>query len=306
MIFITQGHEKSISLEIFIKSLFHFSRSECERFHLIADKKVLQEQLKLLKIQSSIEDKYFKIGHKKILASFIDEKSPIPQTSQCLQKALELITSKDVLVTLPSSKDQFLLDKKILKGHTEYFREYFQSENLSMVFYKKELKILLITDHIPLLDVTPQVKEQSIIKKTELALKFFKNIKFVHLSGINPHAGENGLLGTGEEKIREAIKSLSKSHPTVLFKGPEAGDTLIKSTHDNRFYIYMHHDQGLGVFKSLSGYDGLHLTLGLPFIRLSPDHGTAFDLYGRNKANYSGALSCLQEAIKFHERNNHQ
>jgi 4-hydroxythreonine-4-phosphate dehydrogenase len=142
-----------------------------------------------------------------------------------------------------------------------------------------------------------------IINKLQITLDNFKKYFFpfneVILAGINPHAGENGILGDEEKHIKSAITELEKSYGKI-FKGPVSGDTLhyLHDSTKNQLLVYMYHDQGLTQFKSQYGLIGLNITLGLPFLRLSVDHGTAFELYGKNKANISGMLYLFKQAFE--------
>ena len=129
--------------------------------------------------------------------------------------------------------------------------------------------------------------------------KYFFPFEEVVFSGINPHAGENGILGDEEKHIKSAMTDLEK-HYGKIFTGPFSGDTLHHHylSDKNQLFVYMYHDQGLAQFKSQYGLIGLNITLGLPFLRLSVDHGTAFELYGKNKANISGMLFLLKQAFE--------
>ena len=108
------------------------------------------------------------------------------------------------------------------------------------------------------------------------------------LAGINPHCGENGLLGSEDKNLVEAI-DIIKSKFSIDITGPVAADSVLLSDYKpSNIFIFPFHDQGLGVFKSIHKFSGINITLGLKFLRLSPDHGTAFGIYGMDKANYLG------------------
>ncbi|MBF0311928.1 MAG: 4-hydroxythreonine-4-phosphate dehydrogenase PdxA [Oligoflexia bacterium] len=301
-IYIAQGHEKSIGLEILLKSLSCLSPEEIKKFCLITFHSSLADVFATIKLGEK--------NKKHIPAKFIKENdSLLPQTTQSLLECLRLIKAskskkKSILLTLPTSKDQLILNGKLLKGYTEFFRTYYHNPNLPMVFKGPYTNVLLITDHIPLVEVV-KLSEELIFEKIKITLEnfpqYFSPIEEVVLSGINPHAGENGLLGNNEEKnIINAISKLKKLFPKVSFIGPVSGDTLFfhKKSNNKQLFVYMYHDQALSIFKSLYGIIGLNITLGLPFLRLSVDHGTAFELYGKNQANYLSALYMLKTALE--------
>ena len=137
-----------------------------------------------------------------------------------------------------------------------------------------------------------------IYNKVKTAIPFFVNnfkLNTITFAGINPHAGENGLIGTGDENISRAIDILAKEYSNIKFFGPLSGDTLhLKSNSINDLLIYCFHDQALSYFKSKTGFLGANITIGLDYLRVSVDHGTAFDLYGKNSADYLGLISVFE------------
>ena len=300
MIYITQGHEKSIGLEVFLKSFILLTSKNQLMFTLVTDESTLIENLKLLNLKYSIENSVLSFSGNS-LQLILTTNEELPQSTTSLSKVLEVIKEGDILLTLPTSKDQLILNNEICKGYTEYLRSFYKDANLCMLFKAMEDNTLLITDHIPLKEVGSAITKELITKKVRTTLmyldKYFQTIDEVVISGINPHCGEGGLLGTEDKSVYEAVTELSESISVV---GPVSGDTLHfhKDTTKKQLNVYMYHDQGLPVFKNKYKTIGLNITLGLPFIRMSVDHGTAFDLYGRGKADYSGCYYMLKEAIK--------
>ena len=294
MIYVTQGHEHSIGLEIFIKSFALLDEQEKKKFILVVDSKVLAHHLNFLEMESI---------RKTLQCVFIEGKTPL--STQSLSKCLEQISNKDILITLPTSKDQLIFNGKSTRGHTDLFRRWFDNQHLVMAFSNKNDLLVLMTDHIPLREVSKSISMESIIKKTLVAIeeweKYFYPVKEVLFSGINPHAGENGLLGDEDVSIDMAIKELKKKK-NCLFKGPFAGDSLSMKSGMGKMMVYMFHDQGLGWFKEKHRFLGMNITLGLPFLRFSVDHGTAFDLYGKCQASYQGCFHLLKEALKAQEK----
>jgi 4-hydroxythreonine-4-phosphate dehydrogenase len=308
MIYVTQGHEKGIGLEVFVKSFLQLSISDQKNFKLIGFRKSLEETLNLSKISFKFFHNHYQIGASKLQFEEPGHQQ-LFESSSCLIHALERIKKSDFLFTLPTSKDQLFLKKKNQPGHTEFFRSFYQNKDISMFFFSPNIKTLLITDHIALKDVGSKISPKLIQSKIELVLSESKKYHLcqfdeILISGINPHVGENGLLGTEDKKIYKAIDSLKKSFPKVNFLGPFSGDTLSLHLKPNRqqLLVYMFHDQGLSFFKSQMGLLGINISLGLPFLRTSVDHGTAFELYGKNQANFSGCLYVMKEMLKLKRR----
>ncbi len=294
MIYVTEGHESGIGLEIFLKTYLLLSKEEKKLIKLIVKKADLEKNFNDLNLSSKLFSE---------LAIIENIESTSFSSTNSLLTALDLIKPEDILITLPTSKDQLVYNNVNLAGYTEFFRSYFNNKNISMTFKGLAQNVLLVTDHIAIKDISKTITEDLIVNKVKITLenfkKYFNSFDEVIFSGINPHAGENGILGDEEKYIKQAILKLEKSYGKI-FKGPVSGDTLHYLHDDSKkqLLVYMHHDQGLAQFKSLYGLLGLNITLGLPFLRLSVDHGTAFELYGKNKANISGMLYLFKQAFE--------
>jgi 4-hydroxythreonine-4-phosphate dehydrogenase len=294
MILVTQGHEKGIGLEVFIKSFLCLPSFSQSKFKLFCNKETLIETLRSINIS-------FDYLSDRLLFSFIE--SNTTQTIRSMNLAIDEIHSRDILLTLPSSKEQFIYKDKVLSGHTEYFRNVYSDSNIVMSFISKDLNVLLLTDHIRVNDIGRSITQEMVTNKVSLFLnniKSLRNIDRVYFSGVNPHNGENGMMGDEDNEISKSIVRLKQKFSNISFLGPIAADTLFFNQHDsNTLFIYAYHDQGLSVFKQHNGLQGINLTLGLPFIRVSPDHGTAFELYGKDRANYLGMNYLLDEILKW-------
>jgi 4-hydroxythreonine-4-phosphate dehydrogenase len=302
MIYVTQGHEKGIGLEIFLKSFLLLSKKEQQEIALVCDESILKKNLADL----NLSEHFF--SNLKIIPNIAHSSF---HSTNSLLTSMNLMRESDVLVTLPTSKDQLIYENKHCAGYTEFFRAFYKNSNLPMTFMGLGKNLLLITDHISLLEVGSSVNSDLIVEKTKMTLdnykKYFTPIDEVIFAGINPHAGEGGILGVGEEHIKKAIQSLSSNYGPI-FSGPFSGDTLHtkENQNKNQLFVYMFHDQALASFKSQYGLIGLNITLGLPFLRLSVDHGTAFDLYGKNKANATSMIYLFKKAFEVthvHQRN---
>lgn len=200
------------------------------------------------------------------------------------------------LITGPLSKSlTSALPEKAL-GHTGIFRQLFPERKLFMSFVGKYFNVILATDHLPLSMVESRLKSEGIQSVAAAARQFnrlIKSKKKAAILGLNPHAGESGLIGDTE-------KELFSSVPKALV-GPLVPDAafLKKNWKLYSAFICLYHDQGLIPFKMLHGQDsGVQLTLGLPFIRTSVDHGTAFELFNKNVANPNSMLEAIKLGIK--------
>ena len=204
-----------------------------------------------------------------------------------LDKALELIKQKEIdcLVTSPISKESINLAGFKYSGHTEYLAEKTDSKDFAMMLLNKKIKFSLLTRHIPLKNVSLSLNQQSIYKTILLTHEFLKknfalkNPRIV-LCGLNPHASDNGLIGREENNlIAPAVKKIKDKFKFNIV-GPISADLAVCKTRD-QFYdcvIAAYHDQALIPLKLLDREGGVNITLGLPFIRTSPLHGTAFNI----------------------------
>jgi len=208
----------------------------------------------------------------------------------------------NALVTAPVSKEAISLNKINFFGHTEFLANYFNVKNFIMMFVSDNLKVSLITRHIPISDVARSVNKENVFKSillTYQAIKgYFKIAKpRIAIAGINPHASENGIIGKEDlVVIKPAIKRFNKMYSCAY--GPYPADTLFTKIDKFDAIVCCYHDQGLIPFKMLNFYEGVNLTVGLPFIRTSPDHGTAFDIAGKNIADYRSTLAAIKLAYK--------
>jgi 4-hydroxythreonine-4-phosphate dehydrogenase len=224
-----------------------------------------------------------------------------------IKKALVLLKEHDgpkALVTAPINKQAIKKAGISYPGHTEMLAAETGSKDIAMMFSCEDMHLALVTRHIPLKDVSKSITKNKIVRTTRLfnaALKKLtkKQKPTIMVAGLNPHASDAGVMGDEEEKkIIPAIKSLKKEKINV--SGAIAPDLVFyflkKKKADG--VISMYHDQGLGPFKMLFFDKGVNITLGLPFVRTSPDHGTAFDIAGKNIADPKSMIAAIKMAIK--------
>ncbi len=213
----------------------------------------------------------------------------------------------DILVTAPISKQAIYGDKFQFKGHTWYLANEFGVDDVLMLMVHEDLRVAVVTDHIPLREVANEITEEKILSKLRL---FDKTLKtdfaidgpLIAVLALNPHAGDEGLIGDEEEKIIiPAIEKAKEEGINVL--GPYAADGFFASQNYKNFdgILAMYHDQGLTPFKVLSNGQGVNYTAGLPVIRTSPDHGVAYDIAGLNKADHTSFVNALFVARKIYK-----
>jgi 4-hydroxythreonine-4-phosphate dehydrogenase len=205
----------------------------------------------------------------------------------------------DALVTAPIDKQTIHSEEFPFKGHTEYLTQFFGSSESLMFMVSDKLRVGIVTEHIPLKDVAAAITKEKIESKLKVmdhSLKKDFNIlkPKIAVLGLNPHAGDNGLLGDEEDKIIRPVIAEQKNKGRLVF-GPFPADGFFASGNYLKYdgVLAMYHDQGLVPFKSIAFEDGVNFTAGLSIVRTSPDHGTAYGIAGKNQANETS----LREAI---------
>ena len=182
-------------------------------------------------------------------------------------------------------------------GHTEFLSDIANAKKVVMLLVNKKLKIALLTTHIPLSEVPSKISKKNLEETVSIISEEIKNIWKIEnpsicLLGLNPHAGEGGYIGHEDEEILKPFVSASEEN----VYGPISADTAFIEKNIKKYDVFlaMYHDQGLPVIKSMGFGNTLNVTLGLPFIRISVDHGTAYEIAGKNKADFSS----MEEALK--------
>ncbi|MFH2141303.1 MAG: 4-hydroxythreonine-4-phosphate dehydrogenase PdxA [Bacteroidota bacterium] len=220
-------------------------------------------------------------------------------------KSLEAATSDilkgkfEILVTSPINKSNIQCKDFDFPGHTEYLKSKFHVDDVLMIMVADYLKVGVVTGHIPLRDVASSINKEIILKKlnllnASLIEDFAIRKPKIAVLGLNPHAGDDGLIG--DEEINHIIPAINQARENgIMAIGPYSADGLFGSGQYKRFdaVLAMYHDQGLIAFKSLSFNDGVNYTAGLPIVRTSPAHGTAFDIVGENQANEESFRNAL-------------
>jgi len=315
-ILIVSGEPNSVFLEIFFKVI---SQSKIKKpIILISSKKLLMLQMKKLGFKNKIrlinasKLKFYKLNNKTI--NLIDVKynpdkafEKISSKSNVFIKnsfelAFNIIKKYNIVkfINGPISKKYFL--KKEFLGITEYISEKFLIKKTCMLIFNKKLSVCPITTHLPLKLVSKKITKKDIINKVSLIDNFYKkNFKFkpsIAILGLNPHCESIHAYNEDEKIIKPSIKYLKKKYNV---SGPYPADTIFQKNNRKNFDVIvgMYHDQVLTPIKTLYEYDAINITLGLPFTRISPDHGPNETMLGKNLSN---PLSLLR-AIKFLDRN---
>ena len=216
----------------------------------------------------------------------------------------------DVLVTAPINKKNIQSDKFKFPGHTEYLTAYSNADDSLMFMTKDNLRVGVATNHIPLSEINKTLTKEIILRKLILMnqslIRDFNIIKpKIAVLGLNPHAGENGMLGNEESDIIVPAIEMAKKEGVLAF-GPYASDGIFGSGAFKNFdaILAMYHDQGLTPFKALAGGTGINFTAGLPIVRTSPDHGTAYDISGQGIADETSFRNAIFLAVDIFQNRN--
>ena len=316
-ILVVAGEPNSIFIEIFIKSL---NKTKFKNpLILIASYKLIKLQMKKLNLRKKIKILNYsnllnyKLNNNCINLINVDYNQingfeKITNKSQkyikeCFEIAFKIIKKNKLkkFINGPISKKNFL--NKNFLGMTEYISKEFKIMNSAMLIYNKELAVCPITTHLPLKAVAKTINKKLIIDKVKVINKFY-NIKLykkpkIGVLGLNPHCESIDKFNEDEKIIKPAIKFLKNKKYNI--SGPYPADTIFMKKNRKKFDVIvgMYHDQVLTPLKSLYEYDAINITVGLPFIRISPDHGPNETMMGKNISN---PLSLIK-AIKFLDKN---
>jgi 4-hydroxythreonine-4-phosphate dehydrogenase len=197
----------------------------------------------------------------------------------------------DVLVTAPVNRDNTKNDTYNFKGHTRYLMEKFNVDDALILMTSELMKVGVVSGHVPISEVGEYITQENILKKLNILNKtltedFAIRKPKIAVLGLNPHAGDSGVIG--QEEIETIIPAIEKANENgILALGPFSADGFFGSDSFRKFdaILAMYHDQGIAPFKALNFHTGVNYTAGLPIIRTTPDHGTAFEIAGMDKAS---------------------
>ncbi|WP_068675144.1 4-hydroxythreonine-4-phosphate dehydrogenase PdxA [Oceanobacillus sp. Castelsardo] len=319
---ITMGDAAGVGPEIIVKSLQSEELYEQAHPIVIGDAKMLKRAANLLDINTTIRSigtdaDFTETAFGEIVCVNLDilpADLPFGVVSaeaghaafEFLKTAIELANEGKIqaICTAPLNKEALHKGGHIYPGHTEILAELTGTKDFSMMLSSPKLKVIHVTTHIGLLDAIKTIEPERVHKVIELAHDTLSKSGIqgpkIGVCGINPHAGENGLFGYGEEeeKIIPAVERSQKEGINV--EGPLPADTLFFRAQRGDFDIVvaMYHDQGHGPIKVLGLESGVNITVGLPIIRTSVDHGTAFDIAGKGIVDDRSMLEALRQAIE--------
>ena len=311
-IIIIAGEPNSVFFEIFLKII------KKNKFKspliLICSKKILFKQAKALKEQINIneidDDKIFlnNIKFKKLNLINVNynQNKPFQKISSKSNKyiknsfdiGLKIIKNgiSNKLINGPISKEKFLKNKYV--GITEYLAKKTNTKNFAMVIFNKKLSVSPIITHEPIKHVAKKINKSKIVNKIKIIDKFWKdNLKRkarIAITGLNPHCESTDKFNEDKKTILPAVNDLIKSK--IRIKGPFSADTIFTKVNRNKFdlIIGMYHDQVLTPIKTLFEYDAINLTIGLPFVRVSPDHGPNENMLGKKISKTTSLLKSIR------------
>ena len=311
-IIIVAGEPNSIFYEILLKTV-HKNKFKSPII-LIGSKNLLQKQIKFFKSKVKFNEldyskKKIKINclrkinlinieynQEHLFRKISDKSNKYIENSFLI--ALEIINKgiSDKLINGPISKKHFLKNKFF--GITEYLAKMTKSKNIAMIIYNRSLSVSPLTTHLPIKYVSKKITASKIINNVKIISsfwkKYFKSLPKIAITGLNPHCESFDIFNEDEKIINPSIKFLKKKLHNI--SGPYPADTVFLKSNRKKFDIIigMYHDQVLTPAKTLFEYDAINITAGLPFIRVSPDHGPNEQMLGKNKSNPISLLRSLQ------------
>ena len=317
---ITQGDSNGIGYEVIIKALsdsrildsftpvvygsskiFGFYRKQIHNIDQM-DTYVIHSakdvHLKRINIVNCLPDNYY-----------AEPGQSTPDSAKAAMRSLEVAVKDlkegfiDVLVTAPINKRAMTAEGFGYTGHTEYLKDAFQADRIAMIMVSTQLKVAVVTGHIPLKEVAGSLTKEGILGKLRLMNESLERDfaipkPKIAVLGLNPHCGDGGLLGDEEQNIILPAVLEAQAEGILAF-GPYSPDGFFSLGNYERFdaTLAMYHDQGLAPFKALAFTEGVNYTAGLPIVRTSPDHGTAYNMAGRDEADPHSMMSAIYTAI---------
>ncbi len=297
---ISLGDPNGIGLELALKSHSTVAKL-CKPIYCI-DQNTLNKATKQLNHPVPKDFKIFGKYNKVSINPGVVSQSAGEFSYQSFLTAINLAKEKkvDAICTLPIHKESWAKAGIDYVGHTDMLRDIFQKDAIMMLGCEK-MFVALFTEHIPLKKVPKALKVQKI---TSFLLDFQNSLQLnepVGVLGLNPHAGDNGVLGDEEKKIIKAIKKANKKLESNIFEGPLVPDIAFtkNSRKSYKYFVAMYHDQGLAPLKALYFDESINVSLNLPILRTSVDHGTAFDIAYKkdNKLSNTSYINAIKMAV---------
>lgn len=320
---ITHGDINGISYEVILKALAGDAILELFTPVIFGSAEIAAATLRqhniegarFSQIRSAAEAKHNRINLIDIARNHLDQKPGVatPEAGKAAVDALEAACNAlqdgdiDILVTAPINKKTVQGENFHFPGHTEYLEARFSTEdepaNALMILFSGKLRVALVTTHLPISQLSTEITEDRVydsIKAFNAALKqdFGCERPKIAVLGLNPHCGDDGLLGTEEKEIITPAIKKAQDEGLLCF-GPYAADGFFSSGNYNAYdgVLAMYHDQGLAPFKAIACGQGVNYTAGLPIVRTSPDHGTGYDIAGQGIADATSMREAIYAAI---------
>jgi len=320
---VTMGDPAGIGPEVCVKALASAEIQKIANCLVIGDRRFLRLGLKISKIEKIEINSIKKVSEAKFSPDTIDvldlnnadpakiklgeiSKAAGKAAVEYLNKAIDLAQTKeiDAIVTAPINKEAIHKAGFRFQGHTEILAARTKTKDYAMMFVSDPLWVILATTHLPLCEVSRHLTKNKILKTIQLAHETLSRVRGrkpkIGVAGLNPHAGEGGIFGKEEIKIiKPAIDEAKKLGINV--EGPISPDAIFYLAKSGMFdlVVAMYHDQGLIPLKLLAFNRSVNVTVGLPFIRTSVDHGTGFDIVGKGWANPQSLMEAIKVAAHF-------
>ena len=296
---ISVGDLNGVGIEIALKSHQEVKKL-CNPIYCI-NSSLLSQATKLLKIKLPEDFVLENVAGEFTIEAGVVDASSGKYSYDSFMAGIKMCEDKkaDGVVTMPIHKEAWMMAGLEYKGHTDLLRQHFDADAIMMLGCP-EMFVALVTEHIPLRDVTKTVKYK-MLKQFLLNLHESIPKEKVAVLGINPHAGDNGVLGHEDMRILKAIKSANKHLGFEQFVGPIVPDVAFTPHIREKFnyFVAMYHDQGLGPLKALHFDESVNISLNLPIVRTSVDHGTAFDIAYQGKAKTLSYINAIKSAVNF-------
>jgi 4-hydroxythreonine-4-phosphate dehydrogenase len=320
---ITTGDPAGVGPEVSLRAALDLGLRGCCRLLLFGDAEILRDQSSMLGLSwdfelVSIEALHtgrplpergvvhvpalrdqVSLGHGSVASGRAAAQNIVECVRACRSGRL------NAMVTAPLNKKFFNEAGYRFPGHTEFLAHLCGVTRFAMAFLTESLKVVLVTIHVPLREAIEKITSASVLEKLEIMLEEFPRLglpcRKIAVAGLNPHAGESGLLGREEiEQIEPALAQVRERHGECTIEGPVPADTLFHRASRGEFdaVLALYHDQGLAPIKLLGFGEAVNVTLGLPFVRTSVDHGTAYDIAGKGCARPESMISAIRWALR--------
>ena len=317
---ITHGDPNGIGYEVILKTFADPAMMELCTPIIYGSPKVASYHRKSLDLQTNfatvnsandVREEYLNLVHCCADEVKIDLGQPTEEAGKAAYDALERAVKDwrdgliDVIVTAPINKNSIQSDAFHFPGHTEYIQDRVGKEGQKalMILMNEHIRVALVTTHLPISKVAAAITEEAVLERLRtfhhsLQADFGISNPRIAVLSLNPHAGEEGLLGSEEKDIISPAIQQANDERIVCF-GPYAADGFFGNNQYRRFdgVLAMYHDQGLAPFKTIAMEDGVNVTAGLPIVRTSPDHGTGYDIAGQGVASEASMRHAIFTAI---------